>query len=99
MTLARSRPRQVTATAPPTAHKRLGELLHHEGVLTEQDIANVLAAQIERGERFGETALRLGIVSEQHVRQALARQAEFPIAAPGGSILSRELIAAYQPYS
>jgi len=78
---------------------RLGELLHRDGVLTEQDIENVLAAQSERGERFGETALRLGIVSEQHLRQALARQAEFPTAAPGGSTLSRDLIAAYEPYS
>lgn len=99
MTLARSRPRQVTPTAPPTAPMRLGELLHRDGVLTEQDIENVLAAQSERGERFGETALRLGIVSEQHLRQALARQAEFPTAAPGGSTLSRDLIAAYEPYS
>jgi protein-tyrosine kinase len=99
MTLARSRPRQVTAPAPRTAHKRLGELLHNDGALTEQDIENVLAAQIERGERFGETASRLGIVSEQHVMRALARQAEFPIAAPGGSTLSRELIAAYEPHS
>jgi chain length determinant protein tyrosine kinase EpsG len=41
----------------------------------------------------------LGLVKEQDVQHALARQAEFPMAVPGESTLSPELITAYQPAS
>ena len=84
-------------TAPSPIDTRLGELLHDDGTLTEQDIVDILAAQRECGERFGEVASRLGLVKEQDVRRALARQAEFPLAVSGESALSPELVAAYQP--
>jgi len=51
------------------------------------------------GERFGEVASRLGLAKEQDVQHALARQADFPLAVPGESTLSPELITAYQPAS
>jgi chain length determinant protein tyrosine kinase EpsG len=58
-----------------------------------------MAAQRLQGERFGEVASRLGLVKEHDVQHALARQAEFPLAVPGESTLSPELITAYQPAS
>ncbi len=85
--------------APSLIDTQLGELLHGDGTLTEQDIQDIFAAQMERGERFGEAASRLGLVSEQDVRRALARQAEFSLVASGESALSPELITAYQPHS
>jgi len=85
--------------APSLIDTQLGELLHGDGTLTEQDIQDIFAAQMERGERFGEAASRLGLVSEQDVRRALARQAEFPLVGSGESALSPELITAYQPHS
>jgi chain length determinant protein tyrosine kinase EpsG len=85
--------------APSVVDTQLGELLQGDGTLTEQDIQDIFAAQMEHGERFGEAASRLGLVSEQDVRRALARQAEFPLVASGESALSRELITAYQPHS
>jgi chain length determinant protein tyrosine kinase EpsG len=78
---------------------RLGELMRDDGTLTEQDIKDILAAQRDCGERFGEVASRLGLASEQDVRRALARQAEFPVVVPGESGLSPALICAYQPDS
>jgi len=40
---------------------QLGELLQGDGTLTEQDIQDIFAAQMEHGgERFGEAASRLG---------------------------------------
>lgn len=92
-------PTQRIATTHSPADTRLGELLQHEGTLTEQDVREIMAAQRLAGERFGEVASRLGLVKEQDVQHALARQAEFPLAVPGESTLSPELISAYQPAS
>jgi protein-tyrosine kinase len=89
---------RAAATSSP-ADARLGELLQHDGTLTEQDVRDIMAAQRLLGERFGEVASRLGLVKEQDVQHALARQAEFPLAVPGESTLSPELIMAYQPAS
>jgi chain length determinant protein tyrosine kinase EpsG len=77
----------------------LGELLQSDGTLTEQAIQEVYAAQMERGEHFGQAATRLGLLSEQDVQRALARRAQFPKADFGDSLLSTELVAAYQPQS
>jgi protein-tyrosine kinase len=90
---------QRAAATPSPADARLGELLQHDGTLTEQDVRDIMAAQRLLGERFGEVASRLGLVKEQDVQHALARQAEFPLALPGESTLSPELITAYQPAS
>jgi protein-tyrosine kinase len=90
---------QRVAAAPSPADARLGELLQHDGTLTEQDVRDIMAAQRLLGERFGEVASRLGLVKEQDVQHALARQAEFPMAVPGEATLSPELITAYQPAS
>jgi protein-tyrosine kinase len=94
----RRAPAAPSLVAPSLVDTRLGELLHGDGTLTEQDIQDIFAAQMERGERFGEAASRLGLASEQDVRRALARQAEFPLVAAGESALSPELITAYQPH-
>jgi protein-tyrosine kinase len=89
------RPRRQAA--PSFVDTRLGKLLHDDGTLSEQDIKDILAAQRENGERFGEVASRLGLVNEHDVRRALARQAEFPLGILGESALSPELVTAYQP--
>jgi chain length determinant protein tyrosine kinase EpsG len=94
----RRAPAAPSLVGPSLVDTRLGELLHGDGTLTEQDIQDIFAAQMERGERFGEAASRLGLASEQDVRRALARQADFPLVATGESALSPELITAYQPH-
>jgi protein-tyrosine kinase len=95
----KSSAQRVASVTHSPADTRLGELLQHEGTLTEQDVREIMAAQRLAGERFGEVASRLGLVKEQDVQHALARQAEFPLAVPGESTLSPELITAYQPAS
>ena len=65
----------MSLVAPSPVDTQLGELLHGDGTLTEQDIQLIFAAQLESGERFGEAASRLGLVSEQEVQRALARHA------------------------
>jgi protein-tyrosine kinase len=91
--------KQRASTAPSQVDARLGELLHEDGTLTEQDIKEILAVQRDCGERFGEVASRLGLVREQDLRRALARQAIFPLVVPGESDLSPLIVAAYQPNS
>jgi chain length determinant protein tyrosine kinase EpsG len=98
MTPPKGSAQRAAATHSP-ADTRLGELLQHDGTLTEQDVREIMAAQRLAGERFGEVASRLGLVKEQDVQHALARQAEFPLAVPGESTLSPQLITAYQPAS
>ena len=98
MTPSKNTAQRANATHSP-ADTRLGELLQHDGTLTEQDVRDIMAAQRLAGERFGQVASRLGLVNEQDVEHALARQAEFPLAVPGESTLSPELITAYQPAS
>ena len=95
---SRRAPATSNLVAPSLVDTRLGELLHTNGTLTEQDIQDIFAAQMEHGERFGEAASRLGLVSEQDVRRALARQVDFPLAGRE-SALSSALIAAYRPDS
>ncbi len=91
--------RQCAPTAPSPVDAHLGELLHDDGTLTEEDIRNIVAAQRVGGERFGEGASRLGLASEQNVLRALPRETDLPLAPPGESSLSLELITAYQPDS
>jgi protein-tyrosine kinase len=86
-----------TASAPSPVDRRLGELLHDDGTLTEQDVKDILAAQRASGQRFGEVASRLGLVNERDVQRALSRQAEFPLIISGESGLSPALITTYQP--
>jgi protein-tyrosine kinase len=93
--ISRHRPR----IAPSLVDTRLGELLHDDGTLTEQDIKDILAAQRDCGDRFGEVASRMGLATEQDVLRALARQAEFPLVISGESGLSPQIISAYQPES
>jgi protein-tyrosine kinase len=85
------------AHAPSMVDTRLGELLQDDGTLTEQDIKDILAAQRNCGERFGEVASRLGLINEQDVQRALSRQVDFPAIITGDSGLSPLLVAAYQP--
>ena len=62
--------KQRAPTAPSQIDARLGELLHEDGTLTEQDIREILAVQRDSGQRFGEVASRLGLVRDQDVRRA-----------------------------
>lgn len=95
----RRSPSAPSLVAPSLVDTQLGELLQGDGTLTEQDIQAIFAAQMERGERFGEAATRLGFLSEQDVHRAIARQTQFPQAKFGESALSTELVTAYRPQS
>ena len=69
-----------------------------EGKLTASDAEQVLARQRELGWRFGEAAIELNLITDSDLRQALAKQYEFPYLISGPDGVSKELIAAWDPF-
>lgn len=79
--------------------RHMGTLLLESGKLTPDDMARVLQFHQESGLRFGEAAVKLGLVSEADVNEAVALQFKYRYLMPGQSKISREIVAAYDPFS
>jgi protein-tyrosine kinase len=87
------------ARGPGTGKGRhIGAILIDEGKLTPTDAEQVLARQRELGWRFGEAAIELNLITDADLRQALAKQYEFPYLVSGPDGVSKELIAAWDPF-
>jgi chain length determinant protein tyrosine kinase EpsG len=78
--------------------RHIGAILMDEGKLTASDAEQVLARQRELGWRFGEAAIELNLITDTDLRQALAKQYEFPYLVSGPEGVSKELIAAWDPF-
>jgi receptor protein-tyrosine kinase len=78
--------------------RSIGAILMDEGKITSADAEQVLARQRELGWRFGEAAIELNLITDSDLRQALAKQYEFPYLAAGPDGVSKELIAAWDPF-
>jgi len=86
------------ARTPGSKGRHIGAILVDEGKLTPTDAEQVLARQRELGWRFGEAAIELNLITDADLRQALAKQYEFPYLAAGPEGVSKELIAAWDPF-
>jgi MSHA biogenesis protein MshE len=53
---------------------RLGDLLVHEGIISEQQLSNALAAQKQNGRKLGATLIELGYLTEDQLLQFLSQQ-------------------------
>jgi protein-tyrosine kinase len=82
----------------PRAGRHIGAILMDEGKLTASDAEQVLKRQRELGWRFGEAAIELNLITDNDLRQALAKQYEFPYLVSGPDGVSKELIAAWDPF-
>jgi receptor protein-tyrosine kinase len=78
--------------------RNIGAILMDEGKITAADAEQVLARQRELGWRFGEAAIELNLITDSDLRQALAKQYEFPYLISGPDGVSKELIAAWDPF-
>src|SRR5258707_430451 len=78
--------------------RHIGAILMDEGKLTPSDAEQVLQRQRELGWRFGEAAIELNLITDSDLRQALAKQYEFPYLVSGPDGVSKELIAAWDPF-
>lgn len=77
----------------------LGALLLAAGKITASDIERIMVLQKQKGIRFGEAAKALKLISEDDLQKALSNQFNFPFLATYEESFSKELIAAYQPFS
>jgi receptor protein-tyrosine kinase len=78
--------------------RQIGTILMDEGKLTEPEAEQVLKRQRELGWRFGEAAIELNFITDADLRQALAKQYDFPYLVSGPEGVSKELIAAWDPF-
>jgi protein-tyrosine kinase len=81
-----------------TSGRHIGAILMDEGKLTASDAEQVLQRQRELGWRFGEAAIELNLITDSDLRQALAKQYEFPYLVSGPDGVSKELVAAWDPF-
>ncbi|UUM30908.1 GspE/PulE family protein [Vibrio japonicus] len=58
--------------------KRLGDLLVEEGIVTQTQIEQALAAQKVTGQKFGATLIELGFLSEHQMLTFLSQQLDIP---------------------
>ncbi|MBW3697242.1 GspE/PulE family protein [Vibrio sp. T187] len=59
--------------------KRLGDLLVEEGIITETQVEQALAAQKSTGRKLGDTLIELGFLSEQQMLTFLSQQLDLPL--------------------
>lgn len=63
----------------PKLKMRLGDLLVHESVITEEQLKQALSAQRETGRKLGQALQDLGFVTEQGLLTFLAQQLNIPL--------------------
>jgi len=77
----------------------IGDLLVQEGKITRADAEKILQLQKQQGLRFGDAGKASKLITEEDIQQILSRQFNFSFLKNSESGLSRELIAAYEPFS
>lgn len=58
---------------------RLGDILLHEGVVTQQQLLEALSYQKDKGTRIGKALIELGYVTEERLLQTFSRGLKIPI--------------------
>jgi protein-tyrosine kinase len=81
------------------ANPLIGTILLDAEKISASDAASIIALQKQKGMRFGEAAKTLGLINDDDIQQALSYQFDFPFLTANDESFSRELIAAYQPFS
>jgi type IV pilus assembly protein PilB len=59
-------------------HKKLGEILVAEGMITPEQLQEALSVQANKGERLGDILTKLGYVKEEQIVIALSKQLSIP---------------------
>lgn len=90
---------QPESVINPFSEFSIGSLLLRKGKITPGDAERIMQLHKEQGVRFGEAAVKLGYITEADIQQVLADQFDYPYLAQGQNTVSRELFAAYQPFS
>lgn len=80
-------------------HGTIGDLLLARGVLQPQDIARIIERQRSHNEPFGEAAIALKLLQRSELDAALSTQFNYGYLNDSDTHLSRELVAAFKPFS
>ncbi len=88
---------RVGTAVEPT--KTIGLMLQESGKISAQDVERVIKLQTERNLRFGEAAMQLGLIGDADIEHMLARQFDYAYLMPGEGGFSKDLVAAYDPFS
>ena len=77
----------------------VGSLLIELGKISQADAERIIKVQDEKGIRFGDAAIHLGLVTESDINQVLSIQFNYPYLQAGKGNYSKELVAAYSPFT
>ena len=83
----------------PAPDRSIGAMLMDSGKITPDEAERVLRYAKDKNLRFGDAAQALRLVTAEDIQQVLARQFDYPYLAPGESNVSREVVAAWSPFS
>ncbi len=99
MNISHISPSPLPLSASNYRETMIGHLLLEMGKITPEQIERTLQLQSKEGLRFGEAARKLGFVTQEDIQRALAIQFDYPYLPADQSHFSKELVAAYQPFS
>ncbi|HEY8097249.1 MAG TPA: chain length determinant protein tyrosine kinase EpsG, partial [Methylobacter sp.] len=77
----------------------MGALLLDAGKINASDAERIIILQKQKGMQFGDAAKALGLINDGDIQKALSHQFDFPFLTASEEHFSRELVAAYQPFS
>lgn len=83
----------------PARVSKIGKILLQLGKITSEDTEKVLRLQQEEGLLFGDAAIKLGLINDADIQQVVAMQFNYHYLQAGQGNFSKELIAAYEPFS
>ncbi|TAK61991.1 chain length determinant protein tyrosine kinase EpsG [Methylobacter sp.] len=89
----------ISKIATTEALASMGALLLDAGKISVSDAERIVIFQKQNGMRFGEAAKALGLINDDDIQKVLSQQFDFPCLMANEDSFSRELVAAYQPFS
>lgn len=77
----------------------IGRFLLEMGKINPSDTERILQKQKQDGLKFGDAARQLGLITEADLQQALSRQFDYTFLSSENKVYSKDLLAAYEPFS
>lgn len=84
---------------PIQPFSKMGTLLVELGKITHNQLDQIVDYQLKTKLKFGEAAIKLGFVTYEDITEALSRQFDFPTFNADLLGFSKDLIAAFQPFT
>ena len=91
--------KQLVPNDLPKSESSIGKLLLDLGKIKAEDAERIIRLQKADNIRFGDAAQKLGLITEEDIKQVLSLQFDYPYLQAGEAKFSKELIAAYKPFS